>query len=526
MSAKKRNSTVTGFLKRLRRDTSGNTLAMMAAAMVPLAGMIGGGLDISRAYMAKAKLQNACDAGALAARQGMTGTNFTNADRLTAEKFFDFNFPAGTMAAEDIDFDIQQDSDDVAALEGVATATIPTSLMKIFSFDEIDIAVDCNVKRDLGNNDIMVVLDVTGSMNCDPGTRTGCTGGANSKIARLRTGTLGLYRALQDGTNTSRTRFGLMPYSGTVNVARRMRNRDFLRTTNYNECNNGYYRGGSFTSGETICSSVNGALTGVHINDTEWSDDGGNANQRIRAWRQSGNGCIEERPTIGNAANPVRISSSVSQDDIDLIAQSNNDSARQWGRYDTPPEDTGGNILFMPAYQQVACPSEAQPLRTYGGEAGFQNAVNAATANVTGGTYHDVGMIWGARWLSPTGMRANNNPAEVNGFPVNKHIVFMTDGILDTGGKFYSAFGLDSFENRRTGTADADAWHVEHFHSACARARAMDMTVWVIALDVADTDDIEPCATSTDHFYTSDGSDLEEVFAKIGQGIGDLRLTL
>jgi len=53
----------------------------------------------------------------------------------------------------------------------------------------------------------------------------------------------------------------------------------------------------------------------------------------------------------------------------------------------------------------------------------------------------------------------------------------------------------------------------------------MGMTVWVIALDVTNTDEIEPCATSSGHFYTSDGSDLEAVFTQIGQGIGRLRLT-
>jgi hypothetical protein len=53
----------------------------------------------------------------------------------------------------------------------------------------------------------------------------------------------------------------------------------------------------------------------------------------------------------------------------------------------------------------------------------------------------------------------------------------------------------------------------------------MGITIWVIALDVVDTDDVSPCATSNAHFYTSDGSDLEQIFEQIGQGIGNLRLT-
>ena len=61
-----------GFLTRLARDVRGNTLAIVGAALVPLAGMIGSGVDMSRAYMAKTRLQSACDAAALAGRRVMT----------------------------------------------------------------------------------------------------------------------------------------------------------------------------------------------------------------------------------------------------------------------------------------------------------------------------------------------------------------------------------------------------------------------------------------------------------------------
>ena len=59
------------FLTRLRRDTSGNTLAIAAAAMVPLIGIVGGAVDMSRIYIIKTRLQHACDAGALAGRKAM-----------------------------------------------------------------------------------------------------------------------------------------------------------------------------------------------------------------------------------------------------------------------------------------------------------------------------------------------------------------------------------------------------------------------------------------------------------------------
>jgi len=478
------------FLTRLRRDSRGNTLAIAGAALVPITGMIGSGLDMSRAYMAQAKLQNACDAAALAARREMSGTSFDSDVSAEGQRFFDFNFPSTTMNAQNISTSIIQSPSNDSTVAVTASADIPTTVMSLFGKDTIPISVSCDANQDYGNNDIMVVLDVTGSMNNAP------SGGGSSKISRLRTGAVGLYRALQGASNT-RTRYGIIPYSGTVNVGRTLRTRDILRTTYYQQNMGGWYD-----------------LVGVHIDDTEW--EGGNNNKDIREWRLSGEGCIEERPDIGNAAHPITVDTTVTQDDIDLIASNNNDTARQWGRYDTGEQESES---------QSACPNEATRLRTYGGETGYTNAINAATQNVTGGTYHDIGLIWAARYLSQTGMNASRNPSEFNNVPVSMHIVFMTDGTLDTGGTFYSAYGVDNYDGRISGSGSRDENHRTRFLAACSTAKSMGMTIWVIALDVGSTTDIEPCATSSGHFYTSDGSDLEDVFEQIGQGIGRLRLT-
>ena len=184
------------MLQNLRTDTKGNALAIFAAALVPLVLVVGSGLDLSFAYMAKAKLQNACDAAALAGRQSMDGTRWTSANEAEADKFFDFNFPEGTLGARDRVFDIGKDPLDNTQLLGEASATIPTMLMYIFGYDAIPIEAECNAKRDLGHNDVMLVLDTTGSMAQRPST-----GGSKDKIELLRTGTAGLFRALDDTSN-------------------------------------------------------------------------------------------------------------------------------------------------------------------------------------------------------------------------------------------------------------------------------------------------------------------------------------
>lgn len=69
----KRTRSDHSFLTRLRHDTAGNTIAIVAAGIIPLAGMIGGAVDMSRLYLTKTRLQQACDAGALAGRKAMGG---------------------------------------------------------------------------------------------------------------------------------------------------------------------------------------------------------------------------------------------------------------------------------------------------------------------------------------------------------------------------------------------------------------------------------------------------------------------
>lgn len=60
-------------LKVLLADKGGNVLVMTAASIVPILALVGGGIDVSRIYLAESRLQSACDAGALAARRAMGG---------------------------------------------------------------------------------------------------------------------------------------------------------------------------------------------------------------------------------------------------------------------------------------------------------------------------------------------------------------------------------------------------------------------------------------------------------------------
>lgn len=504
------------FFGRLRRDSAGNALAICAAAIIPLVAIIGSALDMSTAYMTRQRLQNACDAGVLAGRQYMQGTTFNASVRDEADKFFYFNFPVGTANVTNLAFSIAANPAKLTELDGKASADVPTALMQIFGYRTIPIEVVCNATRDMGHNDIMLVLDVTGSMAAPP------SAGGASKISRLRQGAMGLYRALETNDG-SIVRYGIMPYSHTVNVARSLMNKDILKDQPYVDWSN-----------NTVGSKI------VSINQSSWNigKGMGSTGGNTQNFRTSGDGCIEERPSVGRSMSPFKIDDTITRADVDTRAgNAGNQDELQFGRYDPPAHTNSGSatawgIKFYNIanhWVQTGCPAEATTLREYATEADFQSAIDSATARVTGGTYHDIGMLWGLRFISRTGFFAADNPTDRNGIPVNQHIVFMTDGKLDTGDTLYSAYGIQKFQNRvqncSPGNSGCNSAHIARFQSACNLAKSMGITVWVIALDVTDTKDVKNCATSADHFYTSDGSDLEQVFEKIGQGIGNLRLT-
>ncbi len=207
----------TGVLSRLLRDQSGNILAMTAAAVLPMLAVIGGAVDMSRIYMTRSRLQAACDAGVLAGRKAMTTTTYTAAAKLRAEAMFNFNFNSANYQATGTTFPTSANSQ--GTVIGSATTKLPTVLMKIFGKNNTDISVECSADLQVPNIDVVMVLDVTGSMSeCPDGSN--CGGGSGSKIVALRAAVKNFYTTLKSNIpagSLAQIRLGFVPYSQTVN---------------------------------------------------------------------------------------------------------------------------------------------------------------------------------------------------------------------------------------------------------------------------------------------------------------------
>ncbi|MBB4860987.1 Flp pilus assembly protein TadG [Novosphingobium chloroacetimidivorans] len=186
-----------------------------AASAVVFIGLGGSALDISRMYLVKSRLQQACDAGVLAYRRSMQGTNIVPGKagtNDTAQAYFNANFTSGKYETSNVSFP-EPTVDANVVVHGTATVTTPMTLMKLFGFEDVQIEAKCDAQLQLPNTDVMFVLDTTGSMNDIN------AGDSESKIAVLRKAVTSFYNTLESAKVAgTQVRYGFVPYSNTVNV--------------------------------------------------------------------------------------------------------------------------------------------------------------------------------------------------------------------------------------------------------------------------------------------------------------------
>jgi hypothetical protein len=221
-------------MSRLLKNEEGNIIAILAAAVIPVIGLVGGALDMSRLYLTQARLQGACDAGALIGRKtmgvGSWAANSGNAD-MQAQTLFDQNFEDGAYGSTGL---VRSFSETGGNVVGLASATVPMALMQVLGADSKVVSVRCQAELRIPNSDVMFVLDTTGSMN-DP-----ASGSTETKISGLRKAVKCFYEALEkqnitdiapadcgetsDPSTTNsggvQLRFGFVPYAINVNVGR------------------------------------------------------------------------------------------------------------------------------------------------------------------------------------------------------------------------------------------------------------------------------------------------------------------
>lgn len=644
------------LLRNLLRDTAGNTLGIALATIILLVSLTGSGTDMARAYMTKTSLQNACDAGVLAGRKAMatTGTYGTS-ETAKANKMFNFNFNPNATNASSITFNTA--SSGTGAVTGTATTTMPTVIMGIFGFKSIALTVACSAELQMASADVMMVLDTTGSMACDP-NGSDCDSDSTSKIMGLRQAIRDFYKtvaaAVVDKTNT-RIRFGFVPYTATVNMGGLVADGSMpasyfadtqpfqtalakfdtpvyigtagspvAGTETYgpkitaSQCtsygtNNFPSAGSNPASGGgpepaattstayswrswTLTSGSGASALGTCVRNTSvttttfvtryrftnWIFQAATVN--ISAFKGLGtssvvtnisstatvptagtydmptlaalngttgvtglttadanwDGCIEERSTVQQLSmSPVPSGAT----DLDIDSAPTSDPKTQWKlnfndiewyRGSTDSTSRTETSLKSDTYRVGSqCPPRAKLFTDVDVSAPtvvptwLETYVNTLVA--AGSTYHDIGMIWGARLASPTGIFQSNVNADSVKYPsVSRHIIFMTDGEMAPTTTAYSAYGMELYDNRvapsGTSSNSLDPYHNNRYVAACTKAKNLGYTVWVIGFGQSLSTQMTACATAGRAYYASNTTALNNTFKFIAGQVADLRI--
>lgn len=503
--------TRSGFLARLLRDTGGNTLALIAASIAPIMAMVGGGVDMGRSYLAQARLQQACDSGVLAARKrlgseaAVTGTIPADAG-LIGQRFFNVNYRAGAYGTTDRSFVMALESD--FAVSGVATVTVPTTIMRIFGFQQVPLKVECEAQINFSNTDVMMVLDVTGSMSqTNPGDSA-------PRIDVLKSTVKGFYQQLEASAQAgTRIRYGFVPYSTNVNVGGLLKDEWVVEDWSY----------------QSRQLSQSGAW---HYKSYSFD---------VSNWRTESTGCIEERETypIVNYDN-VDLSRALDLD-IDTVPEAGKPKT-QWRpmypalvyaralEWNGSGSLTGNSVVTTKDFVQplslgtAACPPASRKLAELN-ESELDAYLTGLRAQ--GNTYHDIGMIWGGRLISPTGLFAAENASVSSNSPTSRHLIFLTDGETAPYDLSYSSYGLEPLDARRWSRSSAltlTQTVEKRFTVACNEVKKRNVTVWVIGFGITLSDFLKDCAGDGHYFEAADAAELNATFASIAKNLSRLRI--
>src|SRR3546814_15349539 len=106
------------------------------------------------------------------------------------------------------------------------------------------------------------------------------------------------------------------------------------------------------------------------------------------------------------------------------------------------------------------------------------------SSDVCSSDLHDVGMVWGARLLSPTGLFTDENATAPNERPISRHIVFMTDGEMAPNVPNLTSQGYEYLMQRVSGSFDTSNGELEdrlnnRFRQFCPAPLPRETPPWV-----------------------------------------------
>lgn len=436
-------------------EQSGVNLIIFAMLFPAL--MLSGALaiDLANAYNVRNKLAQALDKAALAAASS-TGDQeelIEIAERFVAANFNDGGL--GTIAEIDVQFIDNK-------LNITARARVDMLLMKYFGQDFLNVRASTEVTRELSGIEVVLVLDVTGSM-------------AGTNIAALRTASTEFVNTMfEEVSDPDLLKIGIVPYSSSVNVGPYGLGEDLL---------GGYY-GAAFVDRP----ATDQYKTPANIDyDPDSQYD----------WH----GCVlaEDYPddTLDDTSGG-----------FEMYRYANQCVSYSWW-YGCTSWRNDPNYL---------CPSEPILPMTSDQDA-LLSKISALQAQ--GSTYGNFGMIWGWRVISPE--EPFEEGVEYDDPKWEKAVVMMTDGD-NVMNNWYSAYGLSSSHN--LDKDDMDERFGEICENMKDNEITIYTITFQSGVDADTRQFYEDCATDPSMYAHAPGdAELEQIFDDIANQLSKLHLS-
>ncbi|MCP5368611.1 MAG: VWA domain-containing protein [Hyphomicrobiales bacterium] len=480
------------WLRRLHADNRGAVLVFVAFSIIPLIGFVGIGTDVARAYMVKSRLSSALDAAGLAG-----GRNFYSEHRdADINMFFDTNFPTGFLNAAVTGPTITVD-DSKETIYLTAEADVPTTFMALFGFDYITVSSATEVTRQMIALDVVLAIDMSGSMTWSDGS------GGGSRIEAARSAATELVNILfGDNIEKQYLNIGVVPWSAKVNVT---------------------YAGTYFNSGSTTSQAVPNFInpeTGASQSVVYFANN--SPVPMLTAPPYGWKGCVFNRfLDDGNNNNDADVlMGPITTGNADWVGWQPifPGTNYQWGG--EPVSGYQDCRLSVNGGECERCISHGITALT-NQKATILSAISGLT-NPTGTTNITQGLGWGWRVVKPAApfTEAVANPE----YKRQQAIVLLTDGenVAGNGDGYKATFGLNN--------AAADKMDAR-LRTLAANIKADGVIIYVIQFANDGTDLqilLKEIASGPDtpyYYYAPDGNTLQDVFKEVANHLSELRLS-
>ncbi len=448
-------------IMRFLRGESGSIVPIVGLGIAAIVGATGVAVDVGRAQLVQAKLSSSLDAAGLAAGSTVSTTNVNS----EVTKYLNANFK--NYLGSTVTLATPVVSADSSTITLSASATLPTTFMRIFGKTTMKVAATSEITRQSSGLELVMVLDNTGSMSNSIGGVTKLTSLKNAANELVDT----LYGS---NTTVSNLWIGLVPFSQAVNVG--PTRTSWLASNSFNW--KGIAWAGCVDAREASNRDTTDDPPSVALfpqyfwpddSNNDWLTSGGSVRSGIGVSKGPNKSCPQ-------AVTPMTANKTTILDAIDDMAARGNTHIGLGAAW--------GWRMISPRWQG----------------------------------------LWGGE------MNTNNLPLAYNTPKMNKAVIIMTDGDNTIDNSNHGAYWYLSDNKLGTTTQSTAETQLDaRLSTVCTNMKNNNIVVYTISFGTVSTSSatmLRNCATQADYYFPSpDNTTLANAFKTIGDSLSNLRVS-